>query len=124
MVPVPLAVTVTPAGSVPSLTCSVPLATVGGVATVWALSPVAGVTLTPLMACAVFFFFNDTATTEIYALSLHDALPIFATVAAVDGALAAAPGSVEVAVTCSVSRSAEHTSELQPHLDIVCRLLL
>src|SRR3712207_8179993 len=30
------------------------------------------------MPCAMFFFFNDTATTEIYTLSLHDALPIFA----------------------------------------------
>src|SRR5256885_12789354 len=36
------------------------------------------VTLMPVALCSVFFFFNDTATTEIYTLSLHDALPIFA----------------------------------------------
>src|SRR2546421_1776077 len=84
-----------------------------------------------------FFFFNDTATTEIYTLSLHDALPIFA-------------GQTHMSMTCdldvhdrvgggdgfssglfygllageSPERSEEHTSELQSRSDLVCRLLL
>src|SRR5438874_4215498 len=72
-----------------------------------------------------FFFFNDPATTEIYTLSLHDALPISLWLygaghvgqalirilgARVD------PGHIE--------RSEEHTSELQSRRDLVCRLLL
>src|SRR5476649_3092263 len=65
-----------------------------------------------------FFFFNDTATTEIYTLSLHDALPIYpaATARAVD-----AEGWLH---TGDLARSEEHTSELQSHSDLVCRLLL
>src|SRR2546430_9851199 len=81
-----------------------------------------------------FFFFNDTATTEIYTLSLHDALPI------------SIPGPNAVAASVSVSgisgdrylflgflprkgsekqiRSEEHTSELQSQSNLVCRLLL
>src|SRR5215217_9445747 len=67
-----------------------------------------------------FFFFNDPATTEIYTLSLHDALPI----------------SLRVLSTCSgpamsksvspgySTRSEEHTSELQSRQYLVCRLLL
>src|SRR5438034_8260326 len=66
-----------------------------------------------------FFFFNDTATTEIYTLSLHDALPI---------SLRAPPESCSRGRgtgRCSpASRSEEHTSELQSHSDLVCRLLL
>src|SRR4030066_2162399 len=65
-----------------------------------------------------FFFFNDTATTEIYTLSLHDALPILTANLfgqAPPGILAGNPGS---------GRSEEHTSELQSHLNLVCRLLL
>src|SRR6266496_6613006 len=63
-----------------------------------------------------FFFFNDTATTEIYTLSLHDALPIFA-------------GTPHLAIVdchprCDRVRSEEHTSELQSRRDLVCRLLL
>src|SRR5476649_1076684 len=67
-----------------------------------------------------FFFFNDTATTEIYTLSLHDALPIFS------GAVGLpAPDSTKVAVNYPAGyRSEEHTSELQSHSDLVCRLLL
>src|SRR5260370_9605767 len=70
-----------------------------------------------------FFFFNDTATTEIYTLSLHDALPISTRDL---GAVDAAPGAcladkVHQAVG---ARSEEHTSELQSHLNLVCRLLL
>src|SRR2546430_12633010 len=84
----------------------------------------------------IFFFFNDTATTEIYTLSLHDALPI------------SRPGSLAVAAKISISsgccaatargsrrsricwgdtaaaRSEEHTSELQSQSNLVCRLLL
>src|SRR2546426_8753388 len=72
---------------------------------------------------ANFFFFNDTATTEIYTLSLHDALPIS------DPARLAAQGmtyteladAIRQAVTV---RSEEHTSELQSPCNLVCRLLL
>src|SRR6202453_4632208 len=65
-----------------------------------------------------FFFFNDTATTEIYTLSLHDALPI---------------SSRRRHTRCIVhwmsdvwssNRSEEHTSELQSPIHLVCRLLL
>src|ERR1041384_8882857 len=64
------------------------------------------------------FFFNDTATTEIYTLSLHDALPIWACWAGVGEARS---------LLCwadTVSRSEEHTSELQSLAYLVCRLLL
>src|SRR5574343_1925999 len=63
-----------------------------------------------------FFFFNDTATTEIYTLSLHDALPICA-----GWALKAVGPHLSRSYSW---RSEEHTSELQSHHDIVCRLLL
>src|SRR6266540_7498499 len=63
-----------------------------------------------------FFFFNDTATTEIYTLSLHDALPI-------SRALACHRGLIRWHVDWH-GRSEEHTSELQSHHDLVCRLLL
>src|SRR2546430_13797570 len=68
-----------------------------------------------------FFFFNDTATTEIYTLSLHDALPISGLGGdAVDGdGRSAAPSSAG-----SGRRSEEHTSELQSQSNLVCRLLL
>src|SRR5438132_6374982 len=68
-----------------------------------------------------FFFFNATATTEIYTLSLHDALPIFPIV--VPLTVPPAP-TVCVAKLVSSVRSEEHTSELQSHSDLVCRLLL
>src|SRR4029434_11354536 len=65
------------------------------------------------------FFFNDTATTEIYTLSLHDALPICACVCVFVCAC------VRVCQSWGVNvRSEEHTSELQSHLNLVCRLLL
>src|SRR2546422_10634567 len=90
-----------------------------------------------------FFFFNDTATTEIYTLSLHDALPICPTVFAdfvvfdriekvVDRGSSAfclgfsdwttSPSSTDPCTP--TSRSEEHTSELQSRLHLVCRLLL
>src|SRR3712207_7656255 len=96
--------------------------------------------MTCLMYCEmqlfIFFFFNDTATTEIYTLSLHDALPIFE-----DGG----DGGLEVPDKFGVERhhvvvageraglaergrrvdrSEEHTSELQSRQYLVCRLLL
>src|SRR2546427_9420309 len=76
----------------------------------------------------LFFFFNDTATTEIYTLSLHDALPIWAL--AIDRQLQCVwPGgfSCNVASTMASTvpaRSEEHTSELQSQSNLVCRLLL
>src|SRR5436853_799010 len=72
---------------------------------------------------SLFFFFNDTATTEIYTLSLHDALPIFDAPAARQGrrlARRAARGRAQGAHR----RSEEHTSELQSLRHLVCRLLL
>src|SRR5260370_36493338 len=70
-----------------------------------------------------FFFFNDTATTEIYTLSLHDALPIF------DDRLGGRAHDQRLfqllaAAVVTHGRSEEHTSELQSHLNLVCRLLL
>src|SRR2546429_14056 len=98
----------------------------------------------PKLLC--FFFFNDTATTEIYTLSLHDALPIYAMVASVGspaftmsrmrrGFWSDSTNSSSVnagtsflsgysAMSSSVFRSEEHTSELQSRLHLVCRLLL
>src|SRR5256712_7134557 len=69
----------------------------------------------------LFFFFNDTATTEIYTLSLHDALPIFVVVCAV-GSYAVHNSMIDI--WYMVIRSEEHTSELQSRSDLVCRLLL
>src|SRR2546430_10052415 len=83
-----------------------------------------------------FFFFNDTATTEIYTLSLHDALPISAGLRLPMRRLSrlqdrAATACCRSAVRpCgdsserSRSRSEEHTSELQSQSNLVCRLLL
>src|SRR5438132_5092536 len=69
-----------------------------------------------------FFFFNDTATTEIYTLSLHDALPISSMCPSICSS--AAENRRCRASSCCGSRSEEHTSELQSHSDLVCRLLL
>src|SRR5438093_9259228 len=81
--------------------------------------------LTPLLLLSmylfIFFFFNDTATTEIYTLSLHDALPIFD---AVDLPVSADLEDGFAADTDGVARSEEHTSELQSLTNLVCRLLL
>src|SRR5260370_11330717 len=65
---------------------------------------------------SLFFFFNDTATTEIYTLSLHDALPIWGW----HGPVLWHSGSW----ACAWERSEEHTSELQSPDHLVCRLLL
>src|SRR3712207_7656434 len=96
-----------------------------------------------------FFFFNDTATTEIYTLSLHDALPICTALrrgrvpaagGAAAGRLAGAPAARAPVVhlgrsghggaggrpgdAAAAARSEEHTSELQSRQYLVCRLLL
>src|SRR5260221_1703051 len=107
----------------------------------------------PLPSTSIFcFFFNDTATTEIYTLSLHDALPIYrcrpGAVRRADAGVArphgAEPGGRHGGLRRQVAdhagaargrraapadgartdRSEEHTSELQSHSDLVCRLLL
>src|SRR2546429_7299537 len=81
-----------------------------------------------------FFFFNDTATTEIYTLSLHDALPISATPPK-NGSWRDQPVHPQPSrqnpdqrgedrAVGPVQRSEEHTSELQSRLHLVCRLLL
>src|SRR5260370_3349138 len=95
------------------------------------------------------FFFNDTATTEIYTLSLHDALPISLAAKLVpDKTLADLRQMIEhdiehgkqhdveraketqilkylhERIQFDIMRSEEHTSELQSHLNLVCRLLL
>src|SRR2546430_4261181 len=92
-----------------------------------------------LCTCAVlarlcfFFFFNDTATTEIYTLSLHDALPIlsarlrdrfgdFGTIVVLVGVVR--PDGCAELQQIVMSRSEEHTSELQSQSNLVCRLLL
>src|SRR5437762_8742785 len=69
---------------------------------------------------APIFFFNDTATTEIYTLSLHDALPISRCHRSHQRPLAA----VALASAAEYGRSEEHTSELQSPMYLVCRLLL
>src|SRR2546430_9819399 len=85
---------------------------------------------------SLFFFFNDTATTEIYTLSLHDALPISArtlrslvglhrrlTAHSCRGRLPRQLRSRLQHLLCKL-RSEEHTSELQSQSNLVCRLLL
>src|SRR3712207_8028441 len=93
-----------------------------------------------------FFFFNDTATTEIYTLSLHDALPIsnftLGRVQGIQGALAFNRAAsvkglqvslvnvggdvdgLQIGLVNVARRSEEHTSELQSRQYLVCRLLL
>src|SRR5690349_23380784 len=71
-----------------------------------------------------FFFFNDTATTEIYTLSLHDALPIFQRSKPPSSQHIFAATEVVRLRRCEDVRSEEHTSELQSRRDLVCRLLL
>src|SRR2546430_5901767 len=79
-----------------------------------------------LPLCSFFFFFNDTATTEIYTLSLHDALPIWLSIRQAAGTTpnwcTRLPSSSTAAM--DPPRSEEHTSELQSQSNLVCRLLL
>src|SRR5260370_35681624 len=79
--------------------------------------------LTSSLFFLFFFFFNDTATTEIYTLSLHDALPISSRSSPARNSAISAAGRRAEALN-SAARSEEHTSELQSHLNLVCRLLL
>src|SRR2546430_12360282 len=78
---------------------------------------------------SIFFFFNDTATTEIYTLSLHDALPISTStsLACAASRRGRSAGLCEKSASSVMSRSyrsEEHTSELQSQSNLVCRLLL
>src|SRR5256885_10104297 len=81
---------------------------------------------------SIFFFFNDTATTEIYTLSLHDALPILPDrVVLADNAFAEIriellgfSAGLRRIKLLFYRRSEEHTSELQSPCNLVCRLLL
>src|SRR5206468_10448327 len=78
-----------------------------------------------LLLSSTFFFFNDTATTEIYTLSLHDALPISLSRSRCGRGTRAARGCApDPGERHTVARSEEHTSELQSRSDLVCRLLL
>src|SRR5256885_16952045 len=70
-----------------------------------------------------FFFFNDTATTEIYTLSLLDALPIYAELEDA-GVIARQRQQAVGRQRDARGRSEEHTSELQSPCNLVCRLLL
>src|SRR4029079_19837698 len=72
-----------------------------------------------LHAIVCLYFFNDTATTEIYTLSLHDALPISRRPSVVTR-----PNHIHSPRHLYRSRSEEHTSELQSLAYLVCRLLL
>src|SRR5438876_7796197 len=69
------------------------------------------------------FFFNDTATTEIYTLSLHDALPIYPYTNPIMTDVGGVVRFVDI-VEDETVRSEEHTSELQSPVHLVCRLLL
>src|SRR5947207_12243853 len=74
-----------------------------------------------------FIFFNDTSTTEIYTLSLHDALPISPPRNPARGWATRSSSSTRTSEATFMRRrrrSEEHTSELQSHSDLVCRLLL
>src|SRR5260364_48061 len=72
----------------------------------------------------LFFFFNDTATIEIYTLSLHDALPILNQSPGVRDMFLPQLLSMADPSSSSQRRSEEHTSELQSPDHLVCRLLL
>src|SRR3712207_7495990 len=88
------------------------------------------------VCCTAFpttFFFNDTATTEIYTLSLHDALPILTSLPRVpltmvqeraDATPTSGARHLGVHGCARYARSEEHTSELQSRQYLVCRLLL
>src|SRR5438876_8330808 len=94
------------------------------------------------LLCFLVFFFHDTATSEIYTLSLHDALPILFGIFADQEAQKSAINEIQlepgwrifpcvtlsrneyVSALDSCGRSEEHTSELQSPVHLVCRLLL
>src|SRR5438270_4030788 len=77
------------------------------------------------------FFFTDTATTEIYTLSLHDALPISSLMTPISSVTRLIPRGATIPnsprqprIRLASMRSEEHTSELQSQSNLVCRLLL
>src|SRR2546427_12551550 len=77
-----------------------------------------------LSITSFFFFFNDTATTEIYTLSLHDALPIYLAKRRRSGMCHNKDRKLCRGAARHNFRSEEHTSELQSQSNLVCRLLL
>src|SRR4051812_2333464 len=99
-----------------------------------AACPVCGCCPSPRFPRSFFFFFNDTAPTEIYTLSLHDALPICFSIVdqgfrlserlSAQKSLPSGAPRRAAAASMAVTRSEEHTSELQSHVNLVCRLLL
>src|SRR2546430_9998077 len=85
----------------------------------------------PSILSFFFFFFNDTATPEIYTLPLHDALPICGTASCANRSAWPTPTGRanrrpphEPGTRHRRGRSEEHTSELQSQSNLVCRLLL
>src|SRR5262249_60868709 len=81
--------------------------------------------LLPPLSSLLFFFFNYTSTTEIYTLSLHDALPILVDQRhPVFSAVSHLGAAQKEVLQHNCVRSEEHTSELQSLTNIVCRLLL
>src|SRR5438552_15361869 len=78
----------------------------------------------PVLLDTSFFFFNDTAPTEIYTLSLHDALPIWVSATGVLSGYRGTGCGYRRGCSCGTCRSEEHTSELQSPDHLVCRLLL
>src|SRR5437763_7295847 len=85
-----------------------------------------------LISNSSFFFFNHPATPDIYTLSLHDALPIYADAPSrssrpdrtARSTAAQAPNRATAGDSVGTARSEEHTSELQSPMYLVCRLLL
>src|SRR5258707_4597423 len=87
------------------------------------MSPVLSISYSvPSTSTRMLFFFNDTATTEIYTLSLHDALPICSR--SRSRSIRSAPSPTRSPAARFTMRSEEHTSELQSRQYLVCRLLL
>src|SRR5207249_11879413 len=97
-------------------------ATLGWSALTWVLAGVSELVVGALFI-SVLFFFAVAVSTEIYTLSLHDALPISSS----ENVCARRVGSVRNCIRVWAqdrARSEEHTSELQSRFDLVCRLLL
>src|SRR5258707_12366259 len=87
-------------------------------------NPRSYITIDQRTVAVFFFFFNDTATTEIYTLSLHDALPISAWSYHGPGTSTGGAAVLVIVNGPIAKRSEEHTSELQSRQYLVCRLLL
>src|SRR5207253_9234677 len=101
----------------------------GSVMCVWAGIICISIVIVSVSVCSLLFFFNASSTTEIYTLSLHDALPILKPpgrefVGELLDFSAGAGRVQEVRERHLVVRSEEHTSELQSRGHLVCRLLL